>query len=49
MPGVRRPCLRLSQEADYHVSWAQVRVIAAQPRIGKGDAQISDLGVGEKW
>lgn len=32
----------------YHVSRAQVRVIAAQSSIGKGDAQVSHLGVEEK-
>lgn len=31
-------------KAGYHVSWTQVRVIAAQPRVGKGHAQVSDLG-----
>lgn len=30
------------------MSRAQVRVIAAQPRIGKGNSQVSNLGVGEK-
>lgn len=31
------------------MSWAQVRVVATQPRIGEGHAQVSNLGVEEKW
>ena len=31
-------------EATYHMSWAQVGVVAAQARVGEGDTQISNLG-----
>lgn len=34
--------------ADYHMSGAQVRVIAAQSRIRKGDSNITNLRVEEK-
>lgn len=30
--------------AAYHVSRAQVGVVAAQPRVGEGDTQVSNLG-----
>lgn len=30
--------------AAYHMSWAQVGVVAAQARVGEGDTQISNLG-----
>ena len=49
-PSLGPQCLRpgrtpeSAQGADYHVSWAQVGVIAAQPCVGKRDAQVSDLG-----
>ena len=36
------------READYHMSWAQVRVITAQSCIRKGDADITNLRVKEK-
>lgn len=36
------------READYHMSWAQVRVIIAQSCIRKGDADITNLRMEEK-
>lgn len=35
--------------SSYHVSRAQVRVITAQSRIRKGDSNITNLRVEEKW
>lgn len=35
--------------SSYHMSWAQVRVITAQSRVRKGDSNIPNLRVEEKW
>lgn len=37
------------EKLHYHMSWTQVRVVAAQPSIGEGNSHISDLGGGRKW